>query len=382
MIPYGQHSIDETDLAAVLETLKSNLITQGPKVQAFEQAIAQKVQSKYAVATSSATAALHITCLSMGLSSKDIAWTVPLTFVASANAIKYCGAQVDFVDINLSNGCICIQSLEDKLLMAQQTNTLPKILIVVHYSGISCDMEAIAQLCKPYNIKIIEDASHAIGATYKNKPVGSCSYSEATVFSFHPVKIITSGEGGMVTTNDESLCKKLRLYASHGITKEANKLAANSPPWYYEQQLLGFNYRMSDIHAALGLSQLSKLDIFIQARTQQANHYKESLKNLPIRFLQVPENTESAWHLFVIQLNDDSPLNRECLYNKLHSHNIGCQIHYIPVYLQPYYEEEGFKKGDFPIAEKFYSSCLSLPIFPSLKEQNFVIDTLLKLFKE
>lgn len=379
MIPYGQHSIDEADIDAVLDTLKSRLITQGPTVNAFEQAISQRVKSRYAVATSSATAALHITCLAMGLSSNDIAWTVPLTFVASANAIKYCGAKVDFVDINLSDGCICIQSLEEKLLNAQQKNTLPKLLIVVHYSGISCDMEPIANLCKPFGIKIIEDASHAIGGTYKEFPVGSCRYSDATVFSFHPVKIITSGEGGMITTNDKALHEKLKLYASHGITKDANKLTENMPPWYYEQHLLGFNYRMSDIHAALGLSQLKKLDSFIESRHKQADKYITELKELPITFLNVPDDVKSSWHIFVIKLDKDAPITRETLYIELQKSNVGCQVHYIPVHWQPYYQGIGFKKGDFKKTECFYNVCLSLPIYPSLKEQDYVIKALKNL---
>ena len=323
---------------------------------------------------------MHIACLALELSETDIAWTVPLTFVASANAIRYCGATIDFVDINLDTGCICIDALAKKLQEAKESEKLPKLLIVVHYSGISCDMKAIAELCHPYQIKIIEDASHAIGGSYKNKPVGCCEYSDCTIFSFHPVKIITSGEGGMITTNNAPLAEKCQLLRSHGIHKNIKSMCNKNPePWFYEQQSLGFNYRMSDIHAALGLSQLRKLKTSVHIRNQQAQQYKDALAHLPVKLLQVPERTYSSWHLFVIRIDPNQAINRSKLYQLLIDAGIGCQVHYIPVHTHPYYQELGFAWGDFPIAEQFYQNCISIPIFPALKKQQFVIKTLCDL---
>jgi UDP-4-amino-4,6-dideoxy-N-acetyl-beta-L-altrosamine transaminase len=380
MIPYGRQSLDDDDINAVVDTLKSNFLTQGAKIPTFELAIANYVAANYAIATSSATAALHLACLALELTEKDIGWTVPLTFAASANAIRYCGATIDFVDINIDTGCICIKSLTEKLQIAKANGKLPKILIVVHYSGISCDMEVIAALCQAHRIKIIEDASHAIGGSYNNKPVGCCEFSDCTIFSFHPVKIITSGEGGMITTNSPCLAERCKLLSSHGIHKNMELMCNKNPePWFYEQQSLGFNYRMSDIHAALGLSQLGKLDAFVTSRNQQAQRYKEALAHLPVEFLQVPEGTCSSWHLFIIRLNTNEHLDRSKLYQLLINAGIGCQVHYIPVHTHPYYQELGFAWGDFPVAEQFYQNCLSIPIFPALKEQQFVIKTLCDL---
>ena len=380
MIPYGRQSLDDDDINAVVDTLKSDFLTQGSKIPAFELAIANYVTANHAVALSSATAALHIACLALELSETDIAWTVPLTFVASANAIRYCGATIDFVDINLDTGCICIDALAKKLQEAKESEKLPKLLIVVHYSGISCDMKAIAELCHPYQIKIIEDASHAIGGGYKNKPVGCCEYSDCTIFSFHPVKIITSGEGGMITTNNAPLAEKCQLLRSHGIHKNIKSMCNKNPePWFYEQQSLGFNYRMSDIHAALGLSQLRKLKTSVHIRNQQAQQYKDALAHLPVKLLQVPERTYSSWHLFVIRIDPNQAINRSKLYQLLIDAGIGCQVHYIPVHTHPYYQELGFAWGDFPIAEQFYQNCISIPIFPALKKQQFVIKTLCDL---
>lgn len=382
MIPYGRQSLDDDDINAVVDTLKSDFLTQGARVPAFELAIANYVTANHAVALSSATAALHIACLALELSEKDIAWTVPLTFAASANAIRYCGATIDFVDVNLDTGCICIDALAKKLQEAKENDKLPKLLIVVHYSGISCDMEAIAELCQPYQIRIIEDASHAIGGSYKNNPVGCCEFSDCTIFSFHPVKIITSGEGGMITTNNAPLAEKCQLLRSHGIHKNIKLMCNKNPePWFYEQQSLGFNYRMSDIHAALGLSQLRKLKTSVRIRNQQAQQYKDALAHLPVKFLQVPVRTYSSWHLFVIRIEPNQAINRSKLYQSLIDVGIGCQVHYIPVHTHPYYQELGFAWGDFPKAEKFYQNCLSIPIFPDLKEQQFIITTLCTIFK-
>lgn len=370
---YGKQTIDELDIQAVLQTLTSSNLTQGEQVPLFESAICQYTKANYAVATSSATAALHISCLALGLSKSDIGWTVPLTFAASANAIRYCGADVDFVDIEMSTGCISVTKLAEKLKRANESNTLPKLLIVVHYAGISCDMNSIFELCRQYNVKIIEDASHAIGAKYKNKPVGNCQYSDICVFSFHPVKIITTGEGGMITTNSQSLAQQARLLACHGISKPSTN---TQPSWFYEQHELGYNYRMSDIHAALGNSQLNKLDEFVSVRNQMATLYQKAFAELPIETLTVPHDCYSAWHIFVVRLTDSAKLNREDLYKTLVDSNIGCQVHYIPVHTHPYYQNLGFKWGDCPNAEKFYQHCLTIPLYPSMDNQQKIIEKL------
>jgi UDP-4-amino-4,6-dideoxy-N-acetyl-beta-L-altrosamine transaminase len=382
MIPYGRQSLDDDDINAVVETLKSNFLTQGAKVPTFELAIANYVAANYAIATSSATAALHVACLALELMEKDIGWTVPLTFAASANAIRYCGATIDFVDIDIDTGCICIKALAEKLQIAKANGKLPKVLIVVHYSGISCNMQAIAALCQPHQIKVIEDASHAIGGSYNNKPVGCCEFSDCTIFSFHPVKIITTGEGGMITTNNPYLAEQCKLLRSHGIHKNIELMCNKNPePWFYEQQSLGFNYRMSDIHAALGLSQLGKLDSLVNIRNQQSQRYKEALAHLPVEFLHVPEGICSSWHLFVIRVDNTAHIGRSRLYKLLIDLGIGCQVHYIPVHTHPYYQELGFTWGDFPNAETFYDTCLSIPIFPDLREQNKIVKTLISLLE-
>lgn len=382
MIPYGRQSIDINDINSVIETLESSFLTQGSKVPEFEDALAKKVNAKYAIATSSATAALHLACLAANLNESDIGWTVPLTFSASANAMRYCGAQVDFVDIDLSTGCLSIACLRKKLEQAKLANKLPKVLIVVHYSGISCNMQEIEKLCQPYNISIIEDASHAIGGNYQGNKIGCCQYSDMTIFSFHPVKIITSGEGGMITTNNKILADKLKLFGSHGITKDDSLMEADTiEPWYYEQQQLGFNYRMSDIHAALGLSQLNKLDEFVEKRNKQAQLYQQAFAHLPVELLKVPENSNSPWHLFVIRVKNEAKITRAELYHALKSAGIGCQVHYIPVHTHPYYQELGFNWGDFPNSETFYQQCLSLPLFPKLTQQQQVIDKLVELLQ-
>ena len=370
-LPYGKHSITRNDLRNVIKVLKSDFLTQGPKVPEFEKCISKTIASKYSVATNSATSALHIACLSLGLNNKDIVWTSPISFVASANCALYCGAIVDFVDINLSTGLIDINLLEEKLKKAEIEDKLPKILIPVHLAGTSCDMEKIHILSKKYNFRIIEDASHAIGGTYKNQPIGSCKYSDITVFSFHPVKIITTGEGGIATTNQFFLAEKMKQLRSHGITKNLHEFySKNEGPWHYEQINLGFNYRMTDIQAALGLSQLKKLKRIIEERNKLLEFYKSITKNLEICFLKIPQDCISSVHLAILQFNNISPEEHKTIFEKMRINNIGVQLHYIPIHLHPFYQKLGFKKGDFPNSEIYYKKSMSLPLYPGLKRKN------------
>lgn len=376
MIPYGRQHINQQDIDAVVEVLKSDFLTQGPKVPAFEAAIAQICEVDHAVAVHSATAALHLACLALGIGENDIVWTVPNTFVASANCARYCGAQVDFVDIDPATGNLCVSTLAGKLNDAKQQGCLPKALIPVHFGGSSCDMERIAALCAPHGIKIIEDASHAIGGRYQGQPVGNCRYSEITVFSFHPVKIITTAEGGMLTTRDPQLARTLERLRSHGITREVNELqCSNPPPWYYEQQALGFNYRMTELQAALGLSQLTRLEAFVAKRHQLAERYLDAFVDSPIMTLYIEANVYSAYHLFVIQID---PEIRRHVFEQLRAAGIGVNVHYIPVHLQPDYRQLGFELGDFPGAEAYYEGAITLPLHPLMteQEQRFVIDRL------
>lgn len=378
MISYAKQSIDEEDVQHVVEVLTSDFLTQGPQVPAFESAVAKYCGAAHAVAVNSATSALHLACLALGLSEGDIGWTVPLTFVASANAFRYCGAKVDFVDVNASNGLICVDALKTKLQQAHASGCLPRVLTVVHYAGSVCDMQRIHELCGQYNVKIIEDASHAIGARYKDLPVGQCQFSDICVFSFHPVKIITSAEGGMLTCKEQSLADKLIALRGHGIYRSH---AAQDEPWLYEQMDLGFNYRMSDIHAALGLSQLGKIDQFIERRNEQAAFYHEKLSQLPLTLLQTPEGVYSAWHLYVVRVNNASKVARKELFSELAKVGIRPQVHYIPVHTQPYYQALGYSWGDYPNAEAFYNSCITIPLYPSLsgQEQNYVIEQLTRI---
>ena len=378
-LPYGRQSLDDDDIQAVVGVLKSDFLTQGQTVPAFEQAIASFVGASHAVAVNSATSALHIACMALDLSPGKLGWTVPLTFVASANAIRYCGADVDFVDIDPATGNICISALRDKLNVAEQNSQLPDVLIVVHFAGNSCDMKAIAELCQPFGIKIIEDASHAIGGYYKQKPVGRCQWSDCAVFSFHPVKVITSAEGGMVVTQDDALAERMKQLRTHGIRKDPELSAVE--PWQYQQHELGFNYRMSDIHAALGLSQLQKLSSFIDKRNELADIYLKAFHDLPISCLSVSEDCLSAWHLFVIKLPENSAITRQEAFKILSQVGIRSQVHYIPVHTQPYYQRLGFDWGDFPGAELFYQQCLTLPLYPALTpaQQAFVVEQITTL---
>ncbi|MRI34301.1 UDP-4-amino-4,6-dideoxy-N-acetyl-beta-L-altrosamine transaminase [Endozoicomonas sp. OPT23] len=373
MIPYGQQDINQQDIEAVLETLQSDFLTQGPRVPAFEKTVAEYCQVKHAFAVNSATSALHIACLALGVEASDIVWTTPVTFVASANCALYCGADVDFVDINPETFNLCPQKLEEKLKQAASENRLPKVLIPVHLCGLPCDMRAIKQLADEYDIKIIEDASHAIGGRYEDLPIGSCQYSDITVFSFHPVKIITTAEGGMAVTNQSDLAEKMALYRSHGITREPS-LMTHEPdgPWYYQQVELGFNYRMTELQAALGVSQMHRLDAFVAKRHQIADRYDDLLKNLDLTMPVRSTSSYSGLHLYVIQVDAKKRLG---LFNLLRESGIGVNVHYIPVHTQPYYRSLGFKIGDFPGSEYYYSRAISLPMYPNLTEndQNYVV---------
>ena len=378
-IPYGRHTLDEEDLNAVRDVLTSDYLTQGPKVPEFEKAIAKQVGCKEVIAVNSATSALHITCLALGINEGDMVWTSPITFVASANCARYCGANVDFVDIDESTGLMCPIKLEIKLIEAYKKNHLPKAIIPVHLAGTSCEMKKIKALADKYDIRVIEDASHAIGGSHEGHKVGNCVYSDATIFSFHPVKIITCGEGGVVCCNEKNLAEKLRLLRSHGITKEESRFEEQpAGPWSYEQQMLGYNYRMTDIQAALGLSQLKKLREIINTRNNIFNEYTILLKDLPVELLKIPSNCESALHLAVIRLKGKTKKEHLTIFEGLRKKNIGVQLHYSPVHLQPYYKKLGFAKGDFPEAENYGESAISIPIFPGLKkaEQVRVVEIL------
>ncbi|GAA5213907.1 UDP-4-amino-4,6-dideoxy-N-acetyl-beta-L-altrosamine transaminase [Corallincola platygyrae] len=379
MIPYGRQSIDQADIDAVVAVLQSDFLTQGPQVPRFEETVADYCGAKHAVAVNSATSALHIACLALGLNQGDMLWTSPNSFVASANCGLYCGAQIDFVDIDLSTGNICPKALAEKLEAAAKNDSLPKVLVVVHFAGQPCDMEAIHTLCSPLGIKIIEDASHAIGSRYRDAVTGSCRFSDITVFSFHPVKVITSAEGGMAVTNNDSYAKQMRLYRSHGITRAPEDLKLKqAPAWHYEQQMLGFNYRMTDIQAALGNSQMRHLDNWIAQRNQLAKNYQEKLQALGLNYLQVAADTLSAYHLFMLVLPENKASEHRSIFEELKSRGIGVNLHYTPIHLQPYYQEMGFQSGDFPIAEAYASRAITLPLYPELTEQqqDYVIDTL------
>jgi len=367
MIPYGKHSIDQNDIDAVVDVLENHFLTQGSKIPAFEQAIANRVNANYCTVVNSGTSALHVACLAAGVGAGDSVWTSPNSFAASANCALYCGASVDFVDIDPATRNMSLEKLQAKLHDAAQQNALPKAIVVVHFAGASCDMKAIRELTQIYDITLIEDAAHALGGQYLGEPVGNCQYSDMAVLSFHPVKAITSAEGGAITTNNAELAKQCQLFSKHGITREA----LNSPQdhrdegWYYEQQVLGLNYRLSDLHAALGISQLAKLPDFIASRTEQAHFYQQQLHNLPITLPQVPEFTRSAWHLYVIELEKH---DRKAIYNALKQRNVGVNVHYIPIHTHPHYQQLGFQWGQFPNAENYYNVALTLPLFPSMSK--------------
>jgi UDP-4-amino-4,6-dideoxy-N-acetyl-beta-L-altrosamine transaminase len=368
-IPYGRQTITEADIAAVVEVLRSPFLTQGPAVPAFEQAVAAKVGARHGVAVNSATSALHIACLALGLGPGDRLWTSPITFVASANCARYCGATVDFVDIEPATGLMSVAALQAKLEQAERNGTLPKVLVPVHLTGSSCDMAAIGSLAQRYGFAVLEDASHAIGGRYQGEPVGNCRHSAITVFSFHPVKIITTGEGGLATTNAPVLAQQMAELRSHGIVREAERFEQPAAgPWVYEQQQLGFNYRITDIQAALGLSQLQRLDEIVAERNRQLQRYRKLLAGLPLQLLEVPENVLSSVHLAVIRLQQSTVEQHRQVFERLRAAGIGVQLHYSPVHLQPYYRALGFAKAQFPEAESYASSAISLPLFPGLTE--------------
>ncbi len=378
MIPYGRQDINQADIDAVVEVLRSDFLTQGPMVPAFEEAIATKVGAKHAVAVNSATSALHIACLALGVGKVDAVWTSPITFVAGANCALYCGATVDFVDIDPCTYNLSVERLAEKLALAKKTWTLPKVVIPVHLCGQSCDMAGIHDLSQQYGFKVIEDASHAIGGKYKGEHIGSSRYSDITIFSFHPVKIITTGEGGMAVTNDADLAKKMRLLRSHGITSTPADMQSRPTHeiWNYQQVDLGFNYRMTDLQAALGLSQMQRLDTFLTKRHAIANRYDHMLSTIPVLTPWQHTDTYSAYHLYVIRLklNKISKTQRQ-VHEALQAAEIGINLHYIPIYLQPYYKKMGFSQGYCPQAEKYYSEAISIPIYPDLNlvQQNQVV---------
>ena len=380
MIPYGRQDINQQDINAVVEVLKSDFLTQGPQVPAFEQAIIDACDAKYAVAVNSATSALHIACLALGLGNDDWLWTTPNTFVASANCALYCGAKVDFVDIDPRTYNLCAKQLEKKLIAAQKVGKLPKIVIPVHFSGQSCDMQAIHELAKKYGFNIIEDASHAIGGKYKGEPIGNSRYSDITIFSFHPVKIVTTAEGGMAVTNNAKLAEQLDLLRSHGITRDEKLMTQDMDgPWYYQQIALGFNYRMTELQAALGLSQMQRLEAFVIKRNELASRYDNLLHDLPITLPWQHPDSYSARHLYVIRLQLEQ-INTTHLdvFNALRAAGILVNLHYIPVHMQPYYQKMGFASGQFPEAEKYYKEAISIPLFSAMTEgqQDTVCSTL------
>ena len=379
-IPYGRQDIDQADIQVVLEVLQSDWLTQGPAINRFEQAVADYCGVKYAVAVSNATAALHIACLAVDLGDRDWLWTTPNTFVASANCGLYCGAKVDFVDINPHTYNLSIDELERKLANASKQGSLPKVLIPVHFAGQSCEMDKIRALSQQYGFKVIEDASHAIGGKYQDKRIGCCEFSDLAVFSFHPVKIITTGEGGMVLTNRKDLYEKLIRLRSHGITRDSSLMQGESHgAWYYQQLELGFNYRMTDIQAALGASQMQRLEEFVSRRRFLAQRYNQLLQNLPITLPHQYPDSESSWHLYVIRLHlDKIHKTHRQVFEELRQAGIGVNLHYIPVHTQPYYQNIGFKWGDFPKSETYYADAISIPLYYGLskEDQNRVVDNL------
>ncbi|MES0879094.1 UDP-4-amino-4,6-dideoxy-N-acetyl-beta-L-altrosamine transaminase [Roseibium sp. SCP14] len=379
MIPYGRQDISQQDIDAVIEVLNSDYLTQGPVVPKFESAVATRVNANFAVASNSATSSLHSAVWALGLEAGDLFWTTPITFVATANCARYLGAEVDFVDIDPATFNMCPEALERKLVAAEKVGRLPKVIAPVHMCGQSPDMANISKLARRFDVKVLEDASHAIGAEYKNNAVGDCSHSDITVFSFHPVKIVTSAEGGMAVTNSEKLASKMQLFRSHGITRDEKIMQGESEgPWYYQQLALGFNYRMTELQAALGLSQLKRLDKFVLRRNELARRYDAMFSELPVTVQKLQADCYSSYHLYVLQLSCESLAKRLSFFKNLRAKGIGANVHYIPVHLQPYYQNLGFRSGDFPYSEDYYSRAISIPLFPGLSfsEQDYIVETI------
>lgn len=380
MIYYGRQDINEADIQAVESVLRSDFLTQGPAIERFERRVADYCGAKYAVAVCNATAALHIACLAAGLGKGDVLWTSPITFVASANCALYCGGDVDFVDIDAKTYNMSADLLEEKLRMAKTEGKLPKMVIPVHLAGQSCDMRRIRALADEYGFAVTEDASHAVGAEYLDTKVGSCAFSDMTVFSFHPVKIVTTGEGGMVLTNDAALYEKLRLYRSHGITRDPRYMTHESDgPWYYQQIALGFNYRMTDMQAALGCSQMDRLDEFVARRRALAARYDTLLQGLPVVTPYVMTEAHPSWHIYIIRINHEQiGKTKQQVFEEMKKRGIALNLHYIPVHRQPYYEKLGFHRGDFIQSEKYYEEAFTLPLFYELtdEQQNYIVESL------
>jgi UDP-4-amino-4,6-dideoxy-N-acetyl-beta-L-altrosamine transaminase len=386
MIPYGKQDIQQSDIDAVVDVLNSDFLTQGPKVPAFEKELTDYTGAKHALAVNSATSALHIACLSLGLGKGDWLWTTPITFVASANCGLYCGANIDFVDIDPVTYNLCPLRLEEKLKHAKANGKLPKVVVPVHLCGQSCDMQAIGRLADEYGFKVIEDASHAIGGKYKDKPVGCCQFSDITVFSFHPVKIVTTAEGGVAVTNNDTLAQKMALYRTHGVTREPSLMQGDSHgDWYYQQVELGYNYRMTELQAALGVSQMQRVTQFVNARHQLAERYNKKLAELPVILPYQHEDSYSGLHLYVIRLKLSAiSKTHKQVFDALRQSGIGVNVHYIPVHTQPYFQKLGFAQGDYPNAEHYYQEAISLPMFHTMTEeqQDRVVDALATVLKE
>lgn len=381
-IPYGRQSIDEADIAAVVEVLRSDWLTQGPAIERFESAVAEYTGARHACAVANATAALHLACLALELGPGKRLWTSPNTFLASANCGRYCGAEVDFVDIDARSYNLSVERLEEKLARAAREDRLPQVLVTVDFAGQPCEADRIAELCRHHGVRIIDDASHAIGATWKGERVGSGRWADLTVFSFHPVKILTTGEGGMALTNDAELHRRLSMLRTHGMVRDSAHLETKGVGgWYYEQQALGFNYRLTDLQAALGVSQLQRIDAFLAARRRLAARYDRLLADSGLMLPSQHPDALSSYHLYPIQVPD--PRRRRAVFDGLRAAGIGVQVHYIPVHLQPYYRRLGFKQGDFPVAEAYYERAISLPMYATLTDaqQDFVVEQLLRLLR-
>jgi UDP-4-amino-4,6-dideoxy-N-acetyl-beta-L-altrosamine transaminase len=385
MIPYGRQDISEADIEAVVAVLRSDFLTQGPAVPAFEKTVAGYCSATYALALNSATSALHVACLALGVGPGDIVWTSPITFVASANCALYCGAEVDFVDIDPRTYNMDVECLAAKLSQAAKIGKLPKVVIPVHLCGQPCDMATIHALSEQYGFKVIEDASHAIGGKYHGEPVGNCRYSDITVFSFHPVKIVTTAEGGMALTNDAALADAMALYRSHGITRDPAQMTQEPDgPWYYQQIELGFNYRMTELQGALGASQMDRLDVFVARRHELARRYGELLSTLPVTLPHQSPDTYSGLHLYVVRLQLDAiGRGHRSVFDALRAEGIGVNLHYIPVHTQPYYKKLGFRPEQFPQAQKYYAEAISLPMYSGLsfEQQDRVVAALSEVVK-